>query len=222
MQLAFDFGVDKREPAADVDASRGRRGVSRGHGNETSARAGPVRAICFFAIVPDRQAALQVDELAVGLRRQYQLKGRLIGVDRYHVSLHQGVPIGCSPAELVTRMKRAADSVSARGFALGFDQAMSFSRTARTHAFVLSSSDELTGLNELHRALGHAMAPTGLRIERSFTPHLTMLYDVRLVPKMGVPLIRWTAHDFVLIRSWQGDSHHEQLAQWPLSPIATL
>jgi 2'-5' RNA ligase len=217
MQLAFDFGVDERDPAAGVGALRGRRDFGHRRRGEASPGTGELRDNYFFALLPDRSTALQIDRLALDLRRQHQLKGKLIGVDRYHVSLHRGLAIGCSPAELVARMKQAADMVPAKGFALGFDQAMSFYLGPRDPAFVLSSSDDLPALNELHRALGGAMAVMGLQVDRSFTPHLTLLYDARLVAKAAVPLVRWTARDFVLIRSLVGQSRYEWLGHWPLS-----
>lgn len=217
MQLAFDFGVDERVPAAGAGALRGPRDFGRRRRSEAPPGAGEFRDNYFFALLPDRSTALQIDRLAVHLRRQHKLEGRLIGVDRYHVSLHRGMAFGCSPGELVARMKQAADRVPAKGFALGFDQAMSFYLGPRKPAFVLSSSDDLPALNELHRALGQAMAVMGLQVDRTFTPHLTMLYDARLVAKAAVPSIRWMARDFVLIRSLVGLSRYELLGQWPLS-----
>src|SRR5258708_3069768 len=127
MQLAFDFGVEKRDPAAGADLPRGERGGRRREGG-FSVRAGGFQNSYFFPILPDKATAAQISPIAADLRRRNQLDGRLITADRYHVSLH-GVslhsvaPLSQVPADLIARMRRAADTVSAASFALCFDQA---------------------------------------------------------------------------------------------------
>jgi 2'-5' RNA ligase len=180
---------------------------------------GPLSDACFFALTPDRAAAIRIGDVADWLRRGYRLKGEIIAAERLHVTLHDGVLPGAAPGELISRMCAAGDTVSAGGFALGFDHAMSFARNAGTQAVVLLPGDRMRGLEELFLALGSAMAAKGLRVGRSFTPHLTLLYDAVPVPLVGVELVRWMVHDFVLIRSLRGCSHYQFLGRWPLRPI---
>jgi 2'-5' RNA ligase len=54
---------------------------------------------------------------------------------------------------------------------------------------------------------------------RSFNPHMTLLYDHRLVAEQVIdhPL-HWTATEFALIDSHVGHSHYECLGTWPLHP----
>jgi 2'-5' RNA ligase len=212
MQLAFDFGVEKRDPAADADSPRGERSIGRGRYGGFSARTDKFGDTYFFAILPDKATAAQIGPIAADLRRRYQLKGRSIATHRYHVSLHGSALLDQRPADLVARMRRAADTVSAASFALCFDQAMSFSGGA----VVLLSSDEMPALNALHSTLGRAMIAAGLPVRHSLTPHLTISYDARVVPATEVPPIRWTAHDFILIRSLRGLSRYDPLGRWPL------
>ncbi|RDJ24063.1 2'-5' RNA ligase [Bosea caraganae] len=175
----------------------------------------------FFAVVPDREAAAWIDDVADWLRSRYRLKGQRFAAERYHVTLHGGALPGGTEAELVARMAAAADGMSPAGFAVGFDHALSFPGGGEEHPFVLSFSDQLWGLRTLHAALGRAMAANGLLVARSFTPHLTMLYDPCVVPETDIEPIRWTAHDFVLIRSLHGQSHYQFLGRWPLKPLPT-
>lgn len=179
----------------------------------------PLRGACFFALTPDRGAAIQGGEVADWLRWAYRLRGEIVAAERLHVTLHGGVLPGSAPGELISRMCAAGDAVSAGGFALEFDHAMSFARNAGTQAVVLLPGDRMRGLEELFLALGSAMAAKGLHVGRSFTPHLTLLYDAVPVPLVGVEPVRWTAHDFVLIRSLQGWSHYQFLGRWPLRPV---
>lgn len=216
MQLAFDFDVDTRGPAAGADGPGGRRAFGHVDATGFPVRAQGRRNYYFFAILPERAAAVRIDEVARGLRRDYGLAGRLIGIERYHVSLHGYEPPDEWAADLIACMKQAADMISAPSFALCFDQALSFSRQARTHPFVLTSSDELPALNALHAALGRAISSAGLPVARSFTPHLTLFYDTRLLPVTAVRHVRWTAHDFALIRSLRGLSRYEELGRWQL------
>jgi 2'-5' RNA ligase len=170
----------------------------------------------FFAVMPDAVTALQINARARELCRRYRLGGRLIAPTRYHVSLLGLAPPPGAEAMTVEKMVQAGDSISACAFALRFDQALSFSKTARMHPFVLSSSDSLPALNALQAALGSAMAGPGARGPCSFTPHVTLLYDRAAVPLADIAPISWTAHDFVLLRSLRGQSRYIHLRSWPL------
>jgi 2'-5' RNA ligase len=53
---------------------------------------------------------------------------------------------------------------------------------------------------------------------RRYTPHLTLAYGRPVVPL--TPLtepISWTVEDFVLVRSFQGQSRYERLERYRLS-----
>jgi 2'-5' RNA ligase len=60
------------------------------------------------------------------------------------------------------------------------------------------------------------MAACELPVRRQFNPHLTMLYDEQIVLEAGIPPLRWTVHDFVLVHSVNGEARHHHLARWPL------
>ena len=57
---------------------------------------------------------------------------------------------------------------------------------------------------------GHQPQPSG-------KPHMTMLYDERIINQHAVETVRWTASEFVLVLSHLGKTQHELLARWPLT-----
>jgi len=56
----------------------------------------------------------------------------------------------------------------------------------------------------------------GERVASSFTPHVTLLYDGRVVTERLVEPIRWTVREFVLVRSLLGKTRHIVIGRWPL------
>jgi 2'-5' RNA ligase len=53
-------------------------------------------------------------------------------------------------------------------------------------------------------------------VERKFTPHVTLLYDDRMVPEQAVEPISWRVREFVLTHSLLGKTQHVELGRWPL------
>lgn len=178
----------------------------------------------FFAVVPEARVASEIDRLAGDLRRSRRLRGRVIGPARYHISLCGLAAPGPAPKQAVDVLKRIGDRISIAPFDVGFDHAVSFSPAARKRPLVLARSEAMPALERLQAWLRQAMASCDMPTRRQFNPHLTLLYDERLLPAIDVPELRWTVRDFVLIHSVHGESRHEQLARWPLrggSPEAT-
>jgi 2'-5' RNA ligase len=170
----------------------------------------------FFAIVPQSPVAMEIDRLARDLRRSHRLRGTVIGPDRYHISLCGVAAPGPAPAQTHDALRRIGDRILAAPFDVGFDHAVSFGQAARKRPLVLARSDAMPGLERLQARLRQAMTSCGMPIARQFNPHLTLLYDEKLVAASDVPLLRWTVRDFVLIRSVHGESRHEHLGRWPL------
>lgn len=170
----------------------------------------------FFAVVPDTRVASEIDRLACDLRRSRRLRGRVIGPDRYHISLCGLASPGPAPEQSVDLLRRIGARISVAPFDVGFDHAVSFGQTARKRPLVLARSEAMPALERLQARLRQAMASCDMPTKRQFNPHLTLLYDESLLPAIDVPVLRWTVRDFVLIRSVHGESRHEQLARWPL------
>jgi 2'-5' RNA ligase len=195
MQLTFQFDAQEGAPLAGVVLPKARLPFSHGRRSGAPAGAGNRVDRYFFAVLPDEESAIRIQEVALE---------------------------GCEPSagpsvELVKTMVQAADTISAGGFAVCFDQVMSFSPKAGMYPLVLSSSDEMPALSALHGGLRRAMLARGFQGRCTFTPHLTVLYDRRIVAATGLHPIRWTVRDFVLIHSFTGHTRYEQLGRWPLN-----
>ena len=170
----------------------------------------------FFAIVPTAETGREIDRIADGFRRLHDLRGSIIGPGRYHISLCGVGGPGPAPDEVLSKLQAIGDQVRCQPFDVGFDHAVSFSQGARKRPLVLANSEGLPALGWLQAGLRRAMAACELQAKSQFNPHLTMLYDEQVVLETGIPPLRWTVRDFLLIHSVHGESRHRRLARWPL------
>jgi 2'-5' RNA ligase len=173
----------------------------------------------FFALQPDAATAERIEALAKRLRAEHGLKGKPLAKPRFHVTLSfMGDSVG-RPEGLIRTANDAASRVSLAPFALQFDRVGSFTGQPRRRPLVLRGGAGLNGTVALHAALTSALQGAGVQqIDlRRFTPHLTLLYDARLLPEQALDQpIGWTAHEFVLVNSHIGQSQHEVVQRWPL------
>jgi 2'-5' RNA ligase len=172
----------------------------------------------FFAIRPDANAAARIARLARHLRGGHGLTGSPLEAERLHVTLY---PLGTYrglPHGIVAAAGEAAADVAIPPFDVAFDRAASFAGGSRNLALVLLGDDGVAGLRMLQQALGAAMEKIGLRRPRQprYTPHMTLLYDDRRLAEQTVETIRWTVHEFVLVRSLLGRARHVRLGGWRL------
>ncbi|WP_332686899.1 2'-5' RNA ligase family protein [Bosea sp. (in: a-proteobacteria)] len=172
----------------------------------------------FFAIVPEAGPARAIDGITADLRQSNGLRGTIIDPSRYHISLCGVGGPGEAPHDVLSKLIAVGDQVRYRPFDVGFDHAISFSQGARKRSLVLAHSETMPALNWFQAGLRRAMAAVGLAPKRQqpFDPHLTLLYDEQRLLETGIPLLRWTVRDFVLIRSIHGESRHRHLARWAL------
>jgi RNA 2',3'-cyclic 3'-phosphodiesterase len=171
----------------------------------------------FFAIFPDSASAARITTLAGSLRDEHSLNGSLVQSSRLHVTLHDLGGYASLPNDVVDSAIKAADAASMPSFDIVFDRALSFSGKPDNKAFVLRGVDGNAALVAFRQRLGAAITNTGLRTSRSFTPHMTLLYDCRGVVEQAIEPMVWTANEFALIYSHVGKSVHESLGRWPLS-----
>jgi RNA 2',3'-cyclic 3'-phosphodiesterase len=173
----------------------------------------------FFAIFPDADAAERIAGLAQNLRTEHCLTGKPLAADRFHVTLQMLGDYPCLPEKVVAAAQAAAAAVRMPPFELSFDRAASFSRGARNRPFVLQGSEGVAALMVFQRSLMKALATGGLvqGVAPAYTPHVTLLYDDRLVDQRPIEPIKWTAHEFVLVHSLLRQTRHIQLARWPFT-----
>jgi len=170
----------------------------------------------FFALLPPRECAPEIVDLAKRSRNDFGLRGTQFAPDRFHISLHGFGPYPGLPSALVDKAMMAAASVVAPSFDVVFDRVVSFWSRKSMRPFVLRAGGEVLALSAFHRTLGGVLGHAGLHVSTHFTPHMTLLYDRVVVPEHEIETVRWTVRDFVLIHSLQGQSRYIELGRWPL------
>jgi 2'-5' RNA ligase len=172
----------------------------------------------FFALRPDSQAILFANRFVADVRARCGLVGRPIAPERLHVSLHPISVYEAQPEHAFAVARATAAKFTAAPFDVIFDRALSFRRNSERKPFVLGASKQshVEALKFLHQQLGSALRECGCPVEKSFTPHMTLLYDRQLVPEQRVNPVSWRVNEFVLIHSFVGLSHYEILGSWRL------
>jgi 2'-5' RNA ligase len=171
----------------------------------------------FFAFVPPAAVIQSIAERTRQFRTDLGLRGKALAPSCLHVSLH-GLGIHHDvPSRLIEAVSVAASSVIATPFEVSFDRALSFANRRAAKPFVLRATN-VAALHAFHRALGEAMTKAGLGrwVFNCFTPHMTLLYDRRLVDEHAIERVSWTVTEFVLVHSFVGQGRHVHLARWPL------
>lgn len=166
-------------------------------------------------LLPPAPEAEQVKNIRSLLVQQYRFKGYV--QDRPHVTLHHIGEYDGLPQSVVKTASEALASVKASPFEISFDRVMSFGH-GKNSPFVMRAGDDLAELSALRRQLGDALTKAGLcrHASTSFTPHMTLLYDEKIVPEQSINAVSWTVTEFVLVNSRQGKGQHIHLARFPL------
>ena len=176
---------------------------------------GPIDPV-FFAILPDAEAKPQIVARARQVAADYNLTGPLVPTERHHVTL-QYVPVPRGAVGWFAAIARfVALDIGIPPFEVTFDDALSFRTKQGDHPIVLrGGAGELMGLFQI---LGEGMRRLGFGefARRTFTPHITMLYDRREVPAHAVEPVTWRAREFLLIHSVRGQGRHDVVGRWPL------
>lgn len=175
----------------------------------------------FFAVRPDARTASRIENLAQALRAAHGLRGKSLGPERFHVTLHLvgdfagGIP----PAVLDDALAVAGPVASqASPFDVGFDTVASFTRKRRNMPLVMLGHAGVQGLAKLQQDLLPALVRAGLARDSgaAFVPHLTLLYDDLPITPRPVEAPAWHVAQLLIMRSLLGRSRHEVLARLPL------
>jgi 2'-5' RNA ligase len=167
----------------------------------------------FFAIYPSEAVKLAMARFAAGVRKELRLSASLRKYENLHATLHDLNVYKKWPKNdvAIVAMKVAAE-IDASSFDVIFDRLKNFGGGA-----IALSGD--TGVEELLRfreLLGTALQNAGLRPQRGFTPHVTLMYSKIAFAEQVVDPSRWRATEFALVNSHVGKSHHEILGRWQL------
>jgi RNA 2',3'-cyclic 3'-phosphodiesterase len=163
-------------------------------------------------------AAARIYRLASIVKRARGFKGGLIGPERLQVSLVSFGWWDDRAEKTITTVDRAAAELKVLPFEVTLDRTMSFSNRPDNHAFVLMGSGGVDRLRAFHALFGVTLTRSELlcRGHTISTPHVTLLYDKRVVDEQPIEPISWAVREFVLIRSLRGQTRHIDLARWQL------
>ena len=172
-----------------------------------------------FLLRPDSATARRIAAGAKHERRVRGLKGEPLEPELLHVSLFCiGQWEGGLPLPLVNHAERAASLVEARSFAVTFDRLLSFRRRDKP-PLVLCGDEGLRELMAFWRLFRDVLTDVGFRMlsrSKNITPHVTLLYDWRMVDERPIAPVSWTVRDFVLVDSLVGGHRHVELGRWTL------
>ncbi|MFC5437866.1 2'-5' RNA ligase family protein [Rhodanobacter umsongensis] len=174
----------------------------------------------FFAVLPDDRARSEIAGVCERFRKSHRVSGSPLAVESLHLSL---CPMG-NPERLrqplESALRAAAAGVVAESFDATLDSAMRFSARDGQFPFVLCTDAATTAAAlSLRKAIAAEQLRVGLQVSgvSSFLAHVTLLHGhaVDAVEESIAP-VQWHVHDFVLIRSFFGQSRYEVIGRWPL------
>lgn len=177
------------------------------------------RVKVFFALLPDKIATARARRIIARHMADRRMDARPLATDRLHLTLLQVCDfIGPIPDEILRAATAAAASLRTKPFEVSLDRTASFARRTANRPYVLLGGDGVTDLMHFYCDLGGAMWRAGFSISggRPFRPHVTLAYTFAHHSEIAVEPVSWVARDFVLIESWQGQTHYRLLGRWPL------
>lgn len=170
-----------------------------------------------FLLYPDPPTAERIAAEARRLREALNLRGQPLLTDRFHVTLHHlGDYVGL-PADVVRKGEAAGAALAAASFEVTFDRAVSFANRPGNNPFTLQGGEGVQALVAFQQRLALEMAKVGLKPDKAFLPHVTLLYDGQIVPAQPVSPVPWTVDRFVLVQSKLGQTRHIVLRTWALA-----
>lgn len=175
----------------------------------------------FFALLPDAATRAEIARVGERFRKSHRLIGTPIDPDDLHLTVcDMGRPQNLRQS-LEGALLAAAAEVSVKEFRITLDSALRLSASHDGNfPFVLSADTaSVEAALKLRRALAEAQQRLGLQVGgvSSYLPHVTLLrgHAVDAVQESIVP-VGWDAREFVLIRSFFGQSRHQVMGRWPL------
>jgi 2'-5' RNA ligase len=175
----------------------------------------------FFALKPDENATVEIVRICERFRKSHRLIGSPIDPDEFHLTLvDMGRPERLQQS-VESALVAAAEAVNIKGFEVSLDSAVRLSAAKDGNfPFVLCADNTSSSwAMKLRVAIAEAQRRFGLQVlgVSNYLPHVTLLRGNAIdTVEESMPPIRWNAHEFVLIRSFFGQSRHEVIGRWPL------
>ena len=174
----------------------------------------------FFALRPDDQARSAIDIAAARFRAAKRVSGVPVAVDSLHLSLCPMGRIERLQQPLEQALLAAGAEVQAMGFVATLDTAMRCISTDGQFPFVLCADHATTRTAlALRKEIAHAQRRVGLHVGAvsSFHPHVALQFGPAIdAIEESISPIQWHVREFVLLRSFFGQSRQEVIGCWPL------
>jgi len=176
----------------------------------------------FFGALPDEAVRAQFMALGERFRRSHHLFGLPVSAECLHLAL---CPVGRAEqlaGPLESALLAAGEAVAAQEFSASFDLVLRLS--ARDGQFPLvACGDQMTtdAALTVRKAIAEAQAAHGLRVGAvsSFLPHVELMQGPAMdAIQEPVPPISWRVSEFVLVRTFFGQSRHAIVGRWRLAP----
>lgn len=178
----------------------------------------PETGSLFLGIFPPPAAceaiAIEIDAVRV----EQSLTGAPIKAHRLHATLHYLGEHAIERNDIVDKASVAASRVRHSRFDMVLSSVSSFSTRNDRHPCVLLCPQERPPIHGLWRDLGNQLMAAGLGryLKRDYIPHVTVLYDSRVMTPQPIEPVRWQVGDFSLVRSLAGKGDYEILETWVL------
>lgn len=175
----------------------------------------------FFAVRPDALARSAIADSAARFRKTLRVSGVAVPLDSLHLSL---CPVGRAERlvqPLEQALLAAGAQVRSTGFVAALDMAMRCAPRDGQFPFVLCADRATTqAASDLRKAIAEAQRKVGLQVGgvSSFHPHVELQFGPAIdAIEESIPPIQWHVREFVLVRSFFGQSRHEVIGCWPLA-----
>lgn len=169
----------------------------------------------FLAIRPK---GLAREEAVTLSQRVSDGRGMARPAKHLHVSLNGIERFVEVPERIVRAVDEACTKVTTviRAPEITFTKVMPFGGGSLVMA---GEADANIALKVLYQMLEEELFRSGAkrRVEKGFTPHLTMRYGNHGVPTQEIEPFSWVAREIELICSWEGRTHYDILGTWELA-----
>jgi 2'-5' RNA ligase len=181
----------------------------------------PVGIDYFFALQPDEPARSAIAEAAARFRKAQRVSGMPVPVESLHLML---CPMGRTELlrqPLEQALLAAGATVQSAGFAVVLETAMRRLARDGQFPFVLCADQPTThSALTLRKAIAEAQRKVGLHVGGvpSFLPHVELQSGPTIdAIEESITPIRWHAREFLLLRSFFGQSRQEVIGRWALA-----
>ncbi len=173
----------------------------------------------YFAALPTSEVAKLTAEMTWDQSRRNGLRREPRQYDLYHTTIYPLDIAHRAREEAIVAAMDAASTIYMSSFELVYDRVATFGGRGN-HQYVLWRRRGNEELKMLRRELCTALQCAGFDTEAAepYEPHMTLFYCGRVLPEsMLARPVRWIVRSLMLVNSFQGDSEHGHIWEWPLS-----